>query len=89
MSCRTDCLSRPRVHRPKYCHDSILALRDFASVQQVGRAGHFVRILGRVCVVSAMLTFSGVQALQENPDGLAACIANVLRGLASNARSKL
>ncbi|EPS95148.1 hypothetical protein FOMPIDRAFT_1025931 [Fomitopsis schrenkii] len=53
---------------PKYCHDSVLELRTPASVQRVGRAGHF--------------------ALQENPDGLAACISNVLRGLAS-ARSRL
>ena len=31
------------VRRPRYCHESIMALREFASVQQVGRAGHFVR----------------------------------------------
>ena len=81
--------NRPIAHRPKYCHNSVLALREFASVQRVGRAGHFVRILVRESTHETLADeFRRLQALQENPDGLAACIANVLRGLAS-ARSKL
>ncbi|PCH33126.1 hypothetical protein WOLCODRAFT_63391 [Wolfiporia cocos MD-104 SS10] len=53
---------------PPYAHNSILAVRQMASVQRVPKAGHF--------------------AVQENPDGVATCIENVLRGIASP-RAKL